>query len=586
MNKFKILSLALVASASVVKAQDIKEAKKAIDAEQFQKAKSLLKSIIKAKPSDGEANFVLGNIYLNESVVDSAKIYYLNGLEASDKKNLNYIGLGQLDLDQKNAAAAQANFGLATKDMKRKDVEEFIYIGRAYINSDNPDYNNAIAVLKRALAIEPQNATALLAIGDAYYGANNQNDAYKAYRDAFTADPTLLRAKMQLGVLLKGAKSYDEAIKSFNEVIALDANYGPVYRELAETYYKWARNKPSTAKVNLQNAITNYEKYLSLTDYSLDSKMRHADFLILVKDYKKLEEVANKMIAEDKVNPRIFRYLGYAAYENGNPDVAIKSIEDFIKVPTNKVIGRDYLYLGLSKIKKGTNAEGVVDQAAFDAGFADIKKAIELEPLVVEELADFGKALFGKKQYALAAAIFELGAANTESKNYLDDSVYYGISVYYGNAGKPAESRDKAALANADATFDKILVASPSYYEAYLYKARINNLLDKDDLIIKNYSDYVLGSTENLKKKLDTANANLAANKSIEELYKGTIADFNISVYKAEVDKVKSKIIEAYNAIGAAYANTDKAKAVEYFNKTLALDPANTYAAQSVKALK
>jgi cytochrome c-type biogenesis protein CcmH/NrfG len=555
MNKFKILSLALVASASVVKAQDIKEAKKAIDAEQFQKAKSLLKSIIKAKPSDGETNFVLGNIYLNESVVDSAKIYYLNGLEASDKKNLNYIGLGQLDLDQKNAAAAQANFGLATKDMKRKDVEEFIYIGRAYINSDNPDYNNAIAVLKRALAIEPQNATALLAIGDAYYGANNQNDAYKAYRDAFTADPTLLRAKMQLGVLLKGAKSYDEAIKSFNEVIALDANYGPVYRELAETYYKWARNKPSTAKVNLQNAITNYEKYLSLTDYSLDSKMRHADFLILVKDYKKLEEVANKMIAEDKVNPRIFRYLGYAAYENGNPDVAIKSIEDFIKVPTNKVIGRDYLYLGLSKIKKGTNAEGVVDQAAFDAGFADIKKAIELEPLVVEELADFGKALFGKKQYALAAAIFELGAANTESKNYLDDSVYYGISVYYGNAGKPAESRDKAALANADATFDKILVASPTYDEAYIYKARINSLLDKDDLIIKYYTEYI----------------NKITAKGAEELAKPATV---------------KKIVESYNSIGAAYANTDKAKAVEYFNKTLALDPANTYAAQSVKALK
>lgn len=555
MNKIKILSLALVASASVVNAQDIKEAKKAIDAEQFQKAKSLLKSIIKAKPSDGEANFVLGNIYLNESVVDSAKIYYLNGLEASEKKNLNYIGLGQLDLDQKNTAAAQANFTLATKDMKRKDVEEFIYIGRAYINSENPDYASAVTVLQRALAIEPQNATALLAIGDAYYGANNQNDAYKAYRDAFTADPTLLRAKMQLGVLLKGAKSYDEAIKSFNEVIALNANYGPVYRELAETYYKWARNKPSTAKANLQNAITNYEKYLSLTDYSLASKMRHADFLILVKDYKKLEEVANKMIAEDKVNPRIFRYLGYAAYENGNADVAIKSIEDFMKEPKNKVIGRDYLYLGLSKIKKGTNAEGVVDQAAFDAGLADIKKAIELEPLVVEELADFGKALFGKKQYLQAASIFELGAANTESKNYLDDAVYYGISVYYGNAGKPAESRDKAALANAEATFDKILVASPTYDEAYIYKARINSLLDKDDMIIKYYTEYVSKITA----------------KGAEELAKPATV---------------KKIVESYNSIGAAYANTDKAKAIEYFNKTLVLDPANTYAAQSVKALK
>lgn len=555
MNKFKIFSLALVASATVAKAQDIKEAKKAIDAEQFQKAKSLLKSIIQAKPSDGEANFVLGNIYLNQTIVDSAKIYYANGLQASDNKNLNYIGLGQIDLDAKNAAAAQANFGLATKDMKRKDVDEFIYIGRAYINSTSPDYPSAIAILKRALVLEPQNATALLTIGDAYYGSNNQNDAYKAYRDAFTADPTLLRAKMQLGVLLKGAKSYEEAIKSFNEVIAINLNYGPVYRELAETYYKWGRNKTSTSKVNMQNAITNYEKYLSLTDYSLDSKMRHADFLILVKDYKTLETVANKMIAEDKVNPRIYRYLGYAAYENGNVEVAIKSIEDFIKVPSNKVIGRDYLYLGLSKIKKGTNAEGVVDQAAFDAGIADIKKAIELEPLVVEELADLGKALFGKKQFAQAANVFELAVNNKESKNYLDDNVYYGISLYYANANKKDGAPDAAALAKAEGAFDRVLEASPTYDEAYLYKGRINNLLEKDDLIIKNYEEYVTKTTA----------------KGPEELAKPATV---------------KKVIEAYNSIGASYANTDKAKAIEYFNKTLVLDPANAYASQSVKALK
>jgi len=555
MNKFKIFTLAIVASVSVANAQDIKEAKKAIDAEQFQKAKSLLKAIIKAKPSDGEANFVLGNVYLNQGIADSAKIYYNNGLQASDKKNLNYIGLGQLELDAKNVAAAQTNFGLATKDMKRKDVDEFIYIGRAYINSTSPDYTNAIATVKRALLVDPQNANALLTIGDAYYGANNQNDAYKAYRDAFTADPTLLRAKMQLGVLLKGAKSYDEAIKSFNEVIAINPNYGPVYRELAETYYKWARNKPSTSKVNLQNAITNYEKYLSLTDYSLDSKMRHADFLILVKDYKNLETVANKMIADDKVNPRIFRYLGYAAYENGNVDVAIKSLEDYINVPSNKKIGRDYLYLGLAKMKKGTNAEGAIEQTAFDAGFAEIKKGIELEPILAEELADIGKALFSKKQYAQAAAVFEVGADIKESKNYLDDNVYYGISLYYANTNKTNGAADPVALGKADAAFDKVLAASPTYDEAYLYKGRINNLLEKDDLIVKNYEEYVTRITA----------------KGAEELAKPA---------------TMKKVIEAYNNIGASYANTDKAKAIEYFNKTLVLDPTNAYATQSVKSLK
>ncbi|MBF7091255.1 tetratricopeptide repeat protein [Flavobacterium sp. ALJ2] len=555
MNKFKIFSVALMATAAGAYAQDISQAKKAIDAEQFEKAKTVLQSIIKAKPTDGEAPFILGNVYLSQQVADSAKIYYLNSVAASSRANLGYIGLGQLDLDNKNVAAAQANFASAIKPMKRKDVEEFIYIGRAYINSVNPDYKNAITTLNRALALDSQNAQVLLALGDAYYGDNNQNEAYKSYRNAFQADPTLLRAKMQLGVLLKGAKSYDEAIKSFNEVIALEANYGPVYRELAETYYKWARNKPSTREANYQKAITNYEKYLSLTDYSIHSRMRHADFLILVEDYKALEKEANEMVKLDKVNPRIFRYLGYAAYENDNVDVAIKSLEDYTKNPNNKIIAKDYLYLGFAKIKKGTSADGAsIDPAAFEAGLVEIRKAITMEPLAVQDLGDLGKVLFGKKLYKEAAILFEFGTKVPESTTYLDDNVYYGLSVFYDN-NKANVKPDPIALQKADAAFVNVLTASPTYQEAYLYRARTNRLLENDEVMTQNYEEYIAKSTE----------------KGAEELAKPA---------------VKTKFVEAYNNMAASYANTDKAKAIEYFNKTLALDPTNAYATQSLNTLK
>jgi outer membrane protein assembly factor BamD (BamD/ComL family) len=40
----------------------------------------------------------------------------------------------------------------------------------------------------------------------------------------------------------------------------------------------------------------------------------------------------------DKVNPRILRYLGYAAYENGNIDRAISSLNEFISVPSTKLL--------------------------------------------------------------------------------------------------------------------------------------------------------------------------------------------------------------------------------------------------------
>jgi hypothetical protein len=49
---------------------------------------------------------------------------------------------------------------------------------------------------------------------------------------------------------------------------------------------------------------------------------------------------------------------------------------------------------------------------------------------------------------------------------------------------------------------------------------------------------------------------------------------------------VKAKFIESYNNMAASFANTDKIKAIEYFNKTLAIDPANKYAVDSIKILK
>jgi cytochrome c-type biogenesis protein CcmH/NrfG len=555
MNKFKIFGLVLLTSITVGHAQDINQAKKAIDAEKYEEAKSILKSILQAKPTNGMASFILGNVYLTQSIKDSAKISFEKGLAASESARFNHIGLGQMDLDRNDTIAANAKFILATKDMRKKDFEEYVYVARAYMNAEKPNYKSALAVLKRALVNNPMDAQVQLALGDAYYGLSNQNDAYKAYRDAFTADNTLLRAKMQLGVLLKGAKSYDEASKAYNAVIAIDPKYGPVYRELAETYYKIARNKPSKAAENYKIAIDYYQKYMDLTDYSIHSRMRRADFLILAKEYKTLEEEANKMIELDKVNPRIYRYLGYAAFENGNVDKAIQSLETFTSNSNNKIIAKDFQVLGLAKIKKGTSADVLsIDPVAFEAGVTSIKKSIEMEPLAVEELNEVGKKLFTQKLYKEAATIFEFGASNQESKNFLDDNLYLGLSLYYANNKKDVKP-DTVSLQKADAAFDKVLLASPSYYEAYLFKARTNSLMENDANTIKFYETYVAAVTA----------------KGAEELAKPAVI---------------KKIAESYNTIGATYANTDKVKAVEYFNKTLAIDPTNAYALSSIKQLK
>jgi cytochrome c-type biogenesis protein CcmH/NrfG len=553
MNTFKIFSIAFLTATAVGQAQDVEQAKKAVDAEQFEKAKAMLKSIVQSKPENGKAAFFLGNIYLKQNIEDSAKIFFQKGLSASEGGKFNNIGLGQIDLENGDKAAAQAKFDAVMKEMKKKDTEEYVLIAQAYMNTSKPDYKAALELLNKAKLVNPNDANIKLGLGHAYYGEKNQNDAYAAYRDAYAADNSLIRAKMQLGVLLKGAKAYTEAIKAYDEVISLNPNYGPVYRELAETYYYWANNKPSTYTENIAKSLSNYEKYMSLTDYSLPSRMRHADFLILAKDYKALEVEANEMKKLDKVNPRILRYLGYSAYENGNIDGAISALNEYIAKGT-KIIAGDYYYLGLAKVAKSVGADGkTVDAALLSEGTALIKKSVEQEPTLANALNEVGKKYYGLKLYGVAANIFEAAIMNPNSKNFNEDNIYYGLCVYTTNRGKDAKTIDRVALQNADKAMDAVILATPTYQDAYLYKARINNTLENNEVMAKTYQLY-----------LDVLNA-----KGAEE-----------------VTKAKAKVTESYNNMASFYASTDKLKAKELLNKTLAVDPTNNYAIETLKVLK
>ena len=181
MNKVKIFSIALVAFGFNTYAQEVESAKKAIDAEQYEKAKSILKAAVNAKPDNGKAAFLLGNVYLQQSQEDSAKIYFQKGLTAKESAAFNYIGLGQIDLDHGNAAGAQFNFDQATKDIKKKDIEQYIYIGKALTYAEKPDYKKAISTLSKAKVIQPNDAQLQMALGDAYYLDKNQNEALKGY---------------------------------------------------------------------------------------------------------------------------------------------------------------------------------------------------------------------------------------------------------------------------------------------------------------------------------------------------------------------------------------------------------------------
>ncbi|MES2812613.1 MAG: tetratricopeptide repeat protein [Bacteroidota bacterium] len=561
MNKVKFFSVAFLALGLSSFAQDVEAAKKAIDAEQYEKAKAILKSVIKVTPDNGKAAFLLGNVYLHQSIQDSAKLVFQKGLTVKEGGIFNYIGLGQLDLDNGNEQAAQFNFDQATAGMKKKDIEQFVQIGKAYTNSVNPNYKKAIDVLNKAKAINMNNAQTLLALGDAYFGDKNQNAAYSAYSNAFDADNTLLRAKMQLGVLLKGAEAYNEAKSALDNVLAINPNYGPAYRELAETYFRWALKDKAKFKEYTDQSLVYYEKYMSLTDYSLPSRMRHADFLIIAKDYKALEKEANEMKKIDKVNPRILRYLGYSAYENGNIDSAIEALKEFTTNASNKLIGRDYLYLGMAQLKKSTPlaAEGVkplVDDALFNSAIDNLQKAVSLDKPMANELNDLGKVYFDRKMYSYAAKIYEVAISNANSKNFLYDNFFLGYSLYFDNVRDDVKTVDVVALQKADKAFAAVIEKSPTTQDAHIYRARVNGLLS--DAVAK---EQMAKSYEEFMNVVTTKGADAVTTN-------------------------KAKFIEAYQELARYYGKTDKVRANDFIAKALVLDPADVDSINIKNALK
>jgi tetratricopeptide (TPR) repeat protein len=292
-----------------------------------------------------------------------------------------------------------------------------------------------------------------------------------------------------------------------------------------------------------------YEKYMDLTDRSLDSRLRHADFLYLAKDFKALETEANEMAKLDNVNPRVLRYLAYSAFENGNFTSSAQALKDFIaKVEPTRLISQDYLYLGRAQMK---------DTTQIQEGMANIEKAVGLDSTNAAVMSEIGQALYKSRNYIDAARAYEIAIKNPERS--LLDYYYLGMSYYftYGAQNTDNLSPSKDLLVKADTAFSFLVQKSPTTQAGWQYRGRINRLLDENDsqgLAVPYYETYV---------KLVTIDKPELAVKSTAGL------------------------IEAYNYLGsvALRKDEDKEKAKEYFQKILALDPANATAKEVLEAI-
>jgi len=410
--------------------------------------------------------------------------------------------------------------------------------------------------LTKGLTINPKNTDLLLARGSAYLSQLQNTEASNDFDAALEINPKLASADVAGGVILKFANNYTAAEDKFKAALEIDPNFGPAYREWAETDLRWSNNDASQS-AKRQEAVEHYQKYLSLTDMSVESQMRYADFLISAHDpadYKILETVATDLSKSASSNLRIYRYLGYAAYENKDYPAGLTAMNTWMtKADPKRIIPADYLYLGHLQISSGQDS----------IGMNNLRKAYELDSTQTDVLLEIAKALYTSKKYKAAGDEYTLYISKNPRSNLTDmfnegRSYYFAFQDQYFSKATPKPVADTTLLTKADTAFSRIQqkVTKP-VPDIALYRARLYDYKETDRNNIKGlakpfYETYIQ-----------------------QVLAKGTPPD----------DRTKGNLAEAYDYLGRYYSAVakDPIKANENYANTLINVPTDSEALDYVK---
>lgn len=574
MTKSKLF-LSLLAAGAIVgtaSAQSLKDAQSAIDAEQFDKAKSILQNLVTKKPKDGKNYFYLGQVYLLNDKLDSAAWAFNNGLTNAPKEVLNNVGLGIVDLKKNSASTAEQKFAQATASLGKKDYLPLYYIGKAYTEAPKPDYAKAVDYLTQAASKNTKDGNILVALGDAYLGLGENSQAYKSYRDALNLDPNLVKAKVQQALITRRAFAFDVALESYNAIAQEYPNYGPVYREIAETELAIAKRMPDNtdeekAKYEAQvaKAVDAYKKYLQVTgDNSADAKMRYADFLVYGQQYEELKNVALELENVPGIDAKVYRYLGLIAI-NQDKDAA-KAVGYFDKLfanaDENRLIAIDYLFAGFANIEAGSKEKGL----------QYLGKALELDKELINEVDGYGRNAFNAQKFEAAAAIFNVPAQQKEEPWYYEANYLVGDATFRAANAKKEKGEDATAdFQAAIKALDVIVQSTDSAAAEYIVPA----------LYIRGYSNYNLDVIDPEKPELHQG---LYLN-DFNQLAK-VLTDKQAAGNQLTEDEVL-KLTDVYNVIGYYHIlKEDYKKAAELFKKAIDLSPNDEVATQYLDALK
>jgi len=495
----------------------------------------LLKELGTDSLTRSETCFYLGNIYFGENKLDSAAIFFKKGLTNKEVNVLNTIGLSMLKIktDPKTADVEIQN--VTNLKTSKKNPDYFIAAANAYLVNGLID--QAVIYQEKAKNIKLKYAPLAVLAGDIELAKKNVGNACSNYELAILYDENCKEAYVKYARAYKNVNTA-LAIEKLNQLKLKDPSFLLVDKELADIYYM---------NNEFDKAAELYGSYMKSGNTNSADLVKYAMTLFFNHEFAKSLEIANEGHVK---SPRYPAFNRLAMYNN----VDLKQYDDAIKSADllfNQSDKPDYNYLDYRYY-----GQALRETKKYDLAIVAYKKAIEMDSSKVELWKDISDMYNDQNDYknAISNYVTYLNLL-PEDKKTADQSYDLGKLYYYLGKNTDKDSIDvkKSALLKADSLFAKVITMDPTSYRGYYFRARTNFELDPETLqgIAKPYYEQTIQIVE--------AKADPRYNQIIIECCK-----YMGFYYYLKKDYTQSKI---------------------YWNKILALEPANTTALGAIDGI-
>lgn len=512
-------------------AQSIQEGVNHLYAERNASAKTTFEKMLASNPNNIEAIYWLGQTHLAANNVTAARQVYEKALAASGNAPLVLVGMGQVELTEGKTNEARQRFETAislSRGKKGDDPNVLNAIGRANVNAKNGDIAYAIAKLTAASQLAPTNADIFINLGNAYRKAKDGGQAVTNYMLASRANASLAIPYYRMARIYETQRNWDIFNENLNKAISIDASFAPALS--SQYYYNLLYKQDFAAADEIA------KKLIAASDPSVNNDYFRAQTLFLQKKYDDAISLSQNIItkAGAEANPRVYRLLSYSFLEKGDTATARQYVDQlFAKAKDEDFVPQDYVLKATSYSKM--NPEMVVD-IYLNAAAEDTTLRNKL--VLLQEGIDWAQ----KNKMKIPEGDLKLALYRLNPNPNPASLFQIGLPYYQGGAYLKADSAFKAYTA-----------AFPDSIYGYYWSA--NSLAALDSTMSQGTA------LPGYEKALELA--------------------------ATDKERFKGMGIQSSGYLATYYNNVkkDKAAAIAYLQKGLAIDPTNASLQNTLKIL-